>query len=397
MLSKLGFYPRRLSLGALGPLPWVLQYPNILHLPVPFNPETNVLKPTIINILRLFCNSRRAAAFSGLLVLLAVYLSGCQPAAVGRSGVPGNSAGVVGLAPVPVNNLRITRTDAERYEVEESFVVFNQGPGTPSKQNVWLALIQDFPPYQSVESMEISPKGYQLVTDEYGNRYAEFDLSEQPAYSKVNIQVSYEVSLQGVAYDLGDCQGELPDFYTQPELHIESDNPQIQSLARQLSSGLKTPCEKVSAFYNYVGDHLVYSYNAANWGAQAALGTMGSDCTEYSDLLIALSRAAGIPARYLEGVYISPAGQDQLARTEHAWVEVYLPGLGWTPMDPTLGRSSQFRQDYFARMPANHIIVTNGRSPSTLRGASYWNHIYWPGPSTKITTDDFAWTLTPLQ
>ena len=351
----------------------------------------------MISFSKLFSNSRQAAAIIGLLALMVACISSCQPAGAGGPDAYGSPAGAEELAPDPASNLRITRTSNERYQVEESFVVFNQGPGTPSKQNVWLALIQDFPPYQSVQSMELFPKGYQIVTDEYGNRYAEFDLSEQPAYSKVNIKVSYEMSLQGVAYNLGDCQGELPNFYTQPELHIESDNPQIQSLARQLSAGLKTPCDKVSAFYNYVGDHLVYSYNAANWGAQAALGTMGSDCTEYSDLLIALSRAAGIPARYLEGVYISPAGQDQLARTEHAWVEVYLPGLGWTPMDPTLGRSSQFRKDYFARMPANHIIVTNGRSPSTLRGASYWNHIYWPGPSTKITTDDFAWTLTPLQ
>jgi hypothetical protein len=65
-------------------------------------------------------------------------------------------------------------------------------------------------------------------------------------------------------------------------------------------------------------------------------------------------------------------------------------------MDPTLGRAALLRPDYFAKMPANHIIVTSGRNPSTLRGASYWNHIYWPGPSTKITTEDFGWKFSPL-
>jgi transglutaminase-like putative cysteine protease len=329
-------------------------------------------------------------------LLLVSWLAGCQLNNLPRSEAVSEPAGFSNPAPDPLDNPRITHTGSQTYRVEESFVVFNQGPGTPAKQNVWLALIQDIPPYQSVKSMEISPKGFQLVTDEYGNRYAEFDFSEQPAYSQIVIQASYEVSLNAVEYDLGDCLGDLPDFYTGPELHIESGNPQIQELARQLSAGLTTPCEKVSAFYHYVGDHLVYSYNAANWGAQAALGTMGSDCTEYSDLLIALSRSAGIPARYLEGVYLSPSDQEQLARTEHAWVEVYLPGLGWTPMDPTLGRAALLRPDYFAKMPANHIIVTRGRNPSTLRGASYWNHIYWPGPSTKITTEDFGWKFSPL-
>jgi transglutaminase-like putative cysteine protease len=327
-----------------------------------------------------------------LVALLACWLAACQAAGSAQIEAPE----AISEVPDPLSNPRITRSGSATYRVEESFKVFNQGPGIPSKQHIWLALIQDYPPYQTVRSMEISPRSYRILSDEYGNRYAEFDFSEQLAYSQIEIKASYEISLQAVDYDLGDCLGDLPEFYTEPELHIESDNPQIQELARRLTAGLTTPCEKVSAFYNYVGDNLVYSYNAANWGAQAALGTMGSDCTEYSDLLIALSRAAGIPARYLEGVYLSPAEQDQLARTEHAWVEVYLPDLGWTPMDPTLGRSQLLRPDHFARMPANHIIVTSGRSPSTLRGASYWNHIYWPGPSTKITTEDFAWKFSLL-
>ena len=203
------------------------------------------------------------------------------------------------------------------------------------------------------------------------------------------------MTLHEPAYDLADCTGDMPGEFTQAELHIESDNAQIVELSQELSEGQDTVCEQVRAFYDYVGSNLVYSYNGADWGAQAALGEMGADCTEYASLMMALSRAAGIPARYLEGVWAGgETGQDD-ARTEHAWLEVYLPGVGWTPMDPTLGRSSIGREEYFAHLPPDHIIVTVGRNPSTLRGASYFTHLYWPGKSTEIRVEGFEWVVTP--
>jgi hypothetical protein len=64
-------------------------------------------------------------------------------------------------------------------------------------------------------------------------------------------------------------------------------------------------------------------------------------------------------------------------------------------MDPTLGRSSVSRETYFAHLSPDHIVVTMGRNPSTLRGANYWTHLYWPGKSTEIRVDDFKWVVAP--
>lgn len=281
-----------------------------------------------------------------------------------------------------------------QYQVVERMVVENKGPGIPTKHNLWVALIQDQAPYQEVLNQTISPDDYILVTDEYGNQYVEFDLADMQPGSSIPIEIRYDVKVHDVMVDLNHCQGELPDFFTEPELHIESRNPQIVELAEQLSKGKDTACDQVRAFYDYIGDDLLYTYNGASWGAQAALGEMGSDCTEYSSLLIALSRATGIPARYLEGLNHNVSDTDGLARREHAWVEVYLPGSGWTPLDPTLGRSSLTRDNHFAHATANHIIVTRGRNPSTLRDGSYFTHLYWPGPSADIRIQDFEWDIT---
>ncbi len=158
--------------------------------------------------------------------------------------------------------------------------------------------------------MEVSPKDYTLVIDEYGNHYAEFDFSRQPAGTTQTIKIDYRVAVNELAYDLSDCQGKLPDDFNQPELHIESANPQIVALASKLSQDKRDVCQQVRAFYDYIGDNLVYTYNGNNWGAQAALGPMGADCTEYSALLIALSRAQGIPARYFDGIAVSGPGNE---------------------------------------------------------------------------------------
>ena len=310
---------------------------------------------------------RRLFCFTLLILSL-----GCEPRA--------DSLITASTTPGPL----VTILDHREYVVHQQLALVNEGSGQPEKQNIWVALIRDLPPYQEVQSMEISPKDYELVVDEYGNHYAEFDFSEQPAGTPQTVNIDYRVAVNELTYDLSVCQGELPDDFIQPELRIESANPQIVALASELSRDKGTVCQQVRAFYDYIGNELVYTSNGENWGAQAALGPMGSDCTEYTSLLVALSRAQSIPARYFEGLLYLDKGTDAIAKIEHAWPDVYMPGVGWVAMDPTLGRPPVNRETYFAHYTPDHIIVTLGTNPSVLRGSSYWTHLYWPGNSTNI-------------
>ena len=278
-----------------------------------------------------------------------------------------------------------------RYRVTQTVTLLNYGEGTPEKQNLWVALIRDFAPYQEVHSREISPSNYTLLTDEYGNEYAEFDFSAHPPDTQFTVEIRYEVSVNEVVYTLGACRGESISGYTHAELHIESNNPQIVAVADTLAGS--TPCKSARAFYEHVGDTLTYHYNRNDWGAQATFGAMGADCTEYADLMIALSRAEDIPARYFEGLLFLQKNTAEIAETEHAWLDVYLPGSGWVAMDPTMGRFANERDLYFAHYTPDHIIVTEGRSPSTLRGASYLTHLYWPGNSTQIKVSALDWDI----
>ena len=65
-----------------------------------------------------------------------------------------------------------------------------------------------------------------------------------------------------------------------------------------------------------------------------ALKTKNGDCTEYAELMIALCRAKGIPARIVNGMVVVNA-----TNPRHNWVEIYLKQYGWIGFDPTHGDS----------------------------------------------------------
>ncbi len=65
-------------------------------------------------------------------------------------------------------------------------------------------------------------------------------------------------------------------------------------------------------------------------------------CEHFASAEAVLLRAAGIPARVVTGFSSEPEGSSTAWRTlrvnqAHAWVEAWIPGLGWVSSDPTAG------------------------------------------------------------
>lgn len=63
-------------------------------------------------------------------------------------------------------------------------------------------------------------------------------------------------------------------------------------------------------------------------------------CRDFATLMIEAIRHLGFAARFVSGYLYTPwldGGPDLVvgAGTTHAWVQVYLPGAGWIPFDPT--------------------------------------------------------------
>jgi transglutaminase-like putative cysteine protease len=57
-------------------------------------------------------------------------------------------------------------------------------------------------------------------------------------------------------------------------------------------------------------------------------------CQDYSHLMLGVLRHYRVPCRYVSG-YLNQGEQLVGATQLHAWVEVLIPGLGWTGFDPT--------------------------------------------------------------
>lgn len=61
-------------------------------------------------------------------------------------------------------------------------------------------------------------------------------------------------------------------------------------------------------------------------------------CQDFSHIMIALLRRSGIPARYISGYIFQDSESKEaydMSSATHAWVEAFLPGVGWTGLDPT--------------------------------------------------------------
>jgi transglutaminase-like putative cysteine protease/predicted glutamine amidotransferase len=76
-------------------------------------------------------------------------------------------------------------------------------------------------------------------------------------------------------------------------------------------------------------------------------------CQDFANLFICLARLLDVPARYVCGyLYTGPkAANARMADASHAWVQVYLPEVGWKGFDPTNGVITQ----------TNHVRVAVGR------------------------------------
>lgn len=62
-------------------------------------------------------------------------------------------------------------------------------------------------------------------------------------------------------------------------------------------------------------------------------------CQDFANLFIAMARLLNIPARYVCGyIHTGNTGEDRAqSDASHAWVQLYLPKVGWKGFDPTNG------------------------------------------------------------
>jgi transglutaminase-like putative cysteine protease len=64
------------------------------------------------------------------------------------------------------------------------------------------------------------------------------------------------------------------------------------------------------------------------------LRTRRGGCHQYSNLMVTICRACGVPAVVAHGCALPKSGAFTDHAASHGWVEVYLNRLGWVPVEP---------------------------------------------------------------
>ena len=68
-----------------------------------------------------------------------------------------------------------------------------------------------------------------------------------------------------------------------------------------------------------------------------ALESRKGVCQDFTHIMIGVTRSLGIPSRYVSGYLFHRTDDTERSTPDasHAWLEVYLPSLGWIGFDPT--------------------------------------------------------------
>lgn len=117
---------------------------------------------------------------------------------------------------------------------------------------------------------------------------------------------------------------------------VESDNSEIRLLAKKIVGSETDAYAAARSVVGWVAGHMTKDYGASADRATDVLRQMKGDCTEHSLLSVSLLRAAGIPAKRVDGLIYVMNDDGVPALYWHEWVAAFVGQ--WVQMDPTFNQ-----------------------------------------------------------
>jgi transglutaminase-like putative cysteine protease len=180
--------------------------------------------------------------------------------------------------------------------------------------------------------------------DYWGNRCADFSLlqshKELSIDSRIIVRTMGQEAIIPTDSNWEDlAQNVEENFYllelTRPdEIKV---NTALQEIIDSFQCREKTIMQIVEACSGYIFKEFKYIKGITNieTTVEEILEHRSGVCQDFAHVLLQLLRTMGIPSRYVSG-YICPNKNGMRGEgATHAWVEAWIPKLGWTGIDPT--------------------------------------------------------------
>lgn len=260
-----------------------------------------------------------------------------------------------------------TQRRSEREIREVTLTLRNRfTPGEQTESITWTTLVpRSIPDRQAILELRYSREPDRTF-ERLGNRYAVFEMTDL----QEPVVIEMEIKAELYRYDYQTLAA-IPDeelrverintrLWLKHERFIETDSASIQAAADEIEGESRE--DRVQNTLRFLSQSLRYSgYREESLGASGGLEAGSGDCSEFSDLFVALCRAQEIPARTCDGILIATLRPGDTPR--HKWAEVYFEGLGWVPVDPL--RSAR-RSQSFRRMPNDCLFLSHLRNDASL-------------------------------
>jgi transglutaminase-like putative cysteine protease len=183
------------------------------------------------------------------------------------------------------------------------------------------------------------------------HRNSEDDISAITAPRVLGPGESYSVKtvLPAPGIDgLSSAGQDYPAYVKDKYLQLPADFPEdVRQLSKSITSGAKTPYEKITAINNYL-EKIPYQKEITPQpqgtdGVEYFLFTQKSGfCLYFASAMAVMLRAVDVPARLVVGYLPGDPGEnagEYILRDKyyHAWPQVYFPGYGWVDLEATPG------------------------------------------------------------
>jgi transglutaminase-like putative cysteine protease len=211
--------------------------------------------------------------------------------------------------------------------------------GRPLRYRILRAALSTDVLFAAAEPRELTGQLRLLSLDQTGSLHSPQSANVPFAYTVVS-----DTGLPPAA-ELRRAPAKYPDEIRLIYLRLPRMDPRVRELASTLTASSANNYDRAVAIQAYLRSNFQYTLDPPAIEPSDPIGSFlfkskSGYCEYFAAAMAVMLRTLGVPARLVNGFQTGSynrLGKDFVvrARDAHSWAEVYFPGYGWIPFDPT--------------------------------------------------------------